>query len=76
MQAFNPDLEPMKPLDAMKLITEAVKLECLALGVPSDILNIQYTGDRKVRSCLFIDEMEEEAKFEQSNNISAKDTQK
>jgi len=77
LQAFNPDLEPMKPLDAMKLITEAVKLECLALGVPSDILNIQHSGEVKMKSCLFLDEMEEEeAKIALSNYCGKKDTEK
>jgi hypothetical protein len=80
LQAFNPDLEPLKPLDAMKLITEAVKLECLALGVPSDIVNIQHSGDLTVRKFQFLEEMEieeeEESKFESSNDADAQDSQK
>jgi hypothetical protein len=75
LQAYNPDLEPMKPLESMRFINEAVKLECLALGVPSEIVNVQHSGEVKMKSCcMFLEELKEErAKFEQSNNTGEKD---
>lgn len=72
-QHHNPDLEPLKPLEAMRLLSEAVKLECLALGVPSDNIHIDHTGKVDVKKCLFLDEMEEE---EAKHAAGAKDSQK
>ena len=80
LQSINLDLDPdaLTPMEAQRILNDALKLECLVLGRPTEIL--QHTGELTMRRFQFLEEMDEleleESKIESSNDAGAQDSQK